>query len=83
MPNEKLLANDDIKKSVYLLNDLVDSIYAMNQLKIIFRQSQAHDEVVSKHLENVIQEKINKLKNDFSDFSFALGLNNSNNETEP
>lgn len=83
MPNEKFLANDDIKKSVYLLNDLVDSIYAMNQLKIIFRQSQAHDEVVSKHLENVIQEKINKLKNDFSDFSFALGLNNSNNETKP
>lgn len=82
MPNEKLLAKDDIKNAVYLLNDLVDSIYATNQLKIIFRQSQAHDEVVSKHLENVIQEKINKLRNDFSDFSFALGLHNSNNETE-
>lgn len=83
MPNKILLANDDIKNPVYLLNDLVDSIYAMNQLKILFRQSQAHDEVVSKHLENVMQEKINKLRNDFSDFSFALGLNNSNNETEP
>lgn len=72
-------SKSDVQQSLCNLKDLVDSISAMNRLKIIFHKSSYHDEELSIHLEKIINEKINKLQNDFSDFCFAAGINFSEN----